>query len=220
MTEAKQNFDLARREMIEHQLRARGVVDPRVVGAMAQIPRELFVPAECAHQAYGDWALPIGFGQTISQPYVVGLMVQELAAVKTSRVLDVGAGSGYQAAILSRLAGHVFAIERIEALTERAMTALAAIGADNVTLETGDGSMGWPEEAPFDRIICGAGAPAVPQAWLTQLKDGGRIVMPVGPVDNQVLTAIQRNGANFATRALCDVRFVKLIGRQGWAPEE
>jgi protein-L-isoaspartate(D-aspartate) O-methyltransferase len=180
----------------------------------------LFVPQEYAHQAYGDSPLPIGFGQTISQPYVVGLMVQELAVEETSRVLDVGAGSGYQTAILSRLAKHVFAIERIEELTERAMTTLAAIGAGNVTLETGDGSLGWPEEALFDRIICGAGAPTVPPAWLAQLKDGGRIVTPIGPEDNQVATVIQRNGDNFTKRAVCDVRFVKLIGRQGWAKED
>jgi protein-L-isoaspartate(D-aspartate) O-methyltransferase len=220
MTDGKQNFDLARHEMIERQLRPRGIADERVIAAMAAIPRELFVPQECARHAYGDCPLPIGFGQTISQPYVVALMVQALAVEQTSRVLDVGAGSGYQAAILSRLAGHVFAIERIEQLTERAMTALAAIGADNVTLATGDGSLGWPQEAPFDRIICGAAAPAAPAAWLAQIKDGGRIVMPIGPEDNQVLTAIIRKGDSVATRALCDVRFVKLIGRQGWAEKD
>jgi protein-L-isoaspartate(D-aspartate) O-methyltransferase len=220
MTEAKQNFLLARQEMIERQLRPRGIADARVIAAMAAIPRELFVPQEHARQAYSDSPLPIGFGQTISQPYVVALMAQELAVEETSRVLDVGAGSGYQAAILSRLAKHVFAIERIEQLTERAMTALAAIGADNVTLQTGDGSLGWPEEAPFDRIICGAGAPAVPKAWLAQLKEAGRIVMPIGPEDNQVLTAIARKRDSFATRAICDVRFVKLIGQQGWTAED
>ena len=220
MTDAKQNFDLARHEMIERKLRPRGIVAPRVIEAMANIPRELFVPHELAHQAYADSPLPIGFGQTISQPYVVALMLQELAVGQTSRVLDVGTGSGYQAAILSRLAKHVFAIERIEQLTERAMTVLAAIGAGNVTLQTGDGSLGWPEEAPFDRIICGAGAPAVPDAWLAQLKDGGRIVMPIGPSESQILTAIDRKGDQCTTRPICDVRFVKLIGRQGWAAQE
>ena len=202
--------------MVETQLRSRGITLAGVLEAFCQVPRERFVPPERQHEAYHDCPLPIGFGQTISQPYIVALMIQELDVQPHHRVLEVGAGSGYQTALLGRLAAHVYAVERIEALTERAIGALACLDIANVTFRTGDGSLGWPEEAPFDRIICGAGAPDVPQAWIDQLAEGGRIVLPVGGHDMQVLLAVDKEADKVRRREFCDVRFVKLIGRQAW----
>ena len=168
------------------------------------------------HEAYEDRPVPIGRGQTISQPYVVAVMLQELDVKETDCVLDVGAGSGYQTALLARLAKHVYAIERIDALAERAMTALTDVGARNVTMKVADGSLGWPEKAPFDAIICGAGAPDVPEAWGNQLVDGGRIVLPVGQAHAQSLVVVGKTGGKLHRRRVCDVRFVKLIGKHAW----
>ncbi len=216
MSSEEENLLLARRDMVETQLRARGISDQTVLDAFMEIPRELFVPQELRHEAYEDHPIQIGFGQTISQPYVTALMVQELRPGRNDRVLDVGAGSGYQTAILARLAGHVYAVERIEALTAQAASVLAAVNAENVTLRTGDGTLGWPEEAPFDGIICGAAAPQVPKPWLDQLADGGRIVTPVGGHNSQVIQVIEKQGGGIRKRELCAVRFVKLIGQEGW----
>ena len=202
--------------MVEQQLRARGIRDPAVLDAFAKVPRDRFVPDAHRSQAYEDHPLPIGKGQTISQPYVVALMTQELGPEPHHRVLDVGAGSGYQTAILACLGGHVYALERIDELTRRATAAIAESHFDNVTIRTGDGSLGWPEEAPFDRILCGAAAPDVPQAWIDQLADGGRIVVPVGGLHAQTLIAIDKRGGRVRRRDICDVRFVRLIGQDGW----
>lgn len=205
-----------RRQMVQNQLVTRGISNPRVLDAFAALPRERFCPPDLVEHAYDDQPLPIGEGQTISQPFVVALSVQELGLTAACRVLDVGAGSGYQTAILAGLARHVYAIERIDSLRQHAAAALADLNVDNVTLVTGDGSLGWPQEAPFDRIICGAAAPAVPQAWIDQLADGGRLVAPVGGEDSQTLLCIEKRGGDLHRRSLGDVRFVKLIGRQGW----
>lgn len=202
--------------MVDKQLRARGIHDEAVLEAFAEVPRERFVPQDRRHEAYRDHPVPIGHGQTISQPYIVALMVQELAVEPHHRVLDVGAGSGYQTAILARLVAHVYAAERLNELTERAMDTLTALNVDNVTVCTLDASDGWPEEAPFDRIICGAAAPEVPAAWIDQIVDGGRIVAPVGGAYVQTLVAVDKHGGKVRRRAICDVRFVKLIGRDGW----
>jgi len=202
--------------MVERQLHARGIHNRTVLQAFLDIPRERFVPPDFDHEAYEDHPLPIGHGQTISQPYVVALMLQELDVQPHHRVLDVGAGSGYQTALLARIARHVFAVERIEELTEKAMGVLASLNVANVTFRTGDGSLGWPAEAPFHRIICGAGAPDVPEAWLEQLVDGGRIVAPVGGVDAQTLILVERDAQRVRRREICDVRFVRLIGQDGW----
>ena len=183
---------------------------------MAQLPREKFIPGSHRHEAYGDHPVPIGCGQTISQPYVVALMTQELDVQAGHRVLDVGAGSGYQTAILAALAEHVFAVERIAKLSERLAATLAELAITNVTLTTADGTLGWPEHAPYDRIICGAAAPDVPAPWLEQLRDGGRIVMPVGGPNVQDLIAVDKQGNDTRRRSICGVRFVKLIGKQGW----
>ncbi len=199
--------------MVEQQLRSRGIRDQAVLKAFLATPREMFLPPERIHQAYEDGPVPIGYGQTISQPYVIALMLQELDVQPTDKVLDVGAGSGYQTALLAALARHVYALERLEQLTERATDTLARLGISNVTLATRDGSLGWPAEAPFDRIICGAAAREVPQPWIDQLADGGRIVMPIGGEHYQTLVVVQRRGEKLARRELCDVRFVKLIGR-------
>lgn len=205
-----------RRRMVEEHLRARGIDDSKLLSAFLAVPRERFVPASCLDEAYCDHPLPIGHGQTISQPLVVALMIRELRIEPHHRVLDVGAGSGYQTAILSRLASHVYAVERINELTERAIDTLAGIGADNVTVITADGTLGLPEEAPFDSIVCGAAGPDVPQSWLAQVADGGRIVLPVGGRGEQMLVVIQRTGETFTRREVCRVRFVKLIGQAGW----
>jgi protein-L-isoaspartate(D-aspartate) O-methyltransferase len=206
----------ARREMVDKQLRLRGICDGGVLKAFLEVPRERFIDPDRRHEAYIDSPVPIGCGQTISQPYIVALMLQELALRPEHRVLDVGAGSGYQTALLARLVREVYAIERIEELTEEAAGALAGLGIENVTLRTGDGTLGWPEQAPFDRIVCGAGAPDVPPAWIEQLADDGRIILPVGGLNAQVLELIEKHGQSIRRREVCDVRFVKLIGCQGW----
>jgi len=202
--------------MVESQLRARGISDAKVLDAFRQIPRELFIPPHRVHEAYADRPVPIGHGQTISQPLVVAMMLQELDIRPHHRVLDVGAGSGFQTAIIARLARRVYAIERIGELAEQAMGVLAALNVNNVSFYTGDGSLGWPEEAPFDRIVCGAGAPDVPAPWLDQLADDGRIAMPVGGLDCQTLVIVEKTGHQIRKRKVCDVRFVKLVGQHGW----
>ncbi|MCD6304351.1 MAG: protein-L-isoaspartate(D-aspartate) O-methyltransferase [Planctomycetes bacterium] len=206
----------ARRRMVEHQLRARGIEDERILEAFMRIPRERFVPPGRAREAYADYPVAIGFGQTISQPYVVALMIRRLDPRPNWRVLDVGAGSGYQAALLAGLVERVFAVERIAELADRAAETLRSLGIDNVTVRQGDGSMGLPDEAPFDGIICGAAGPEICPSWLDQLADGGRIVAPIGGRDVQKLIVVERRGDEFRRREVCDVRFVRLVGRQGW----
>lgn len=210
------NLALLRSQMVDLQLRSRGITDQRVLDAFARVPRDIFIPSESRHQAYADRPVPIGCGQTISQPYIVALMIQELHVRPDSRVLDIGAGSGYQTALLAGLAGWVYAIERIDSLTARAEQTLETLGIANVTMRTGDGTLGWPEQAPFDAIVCGAGGPCVPGPWIDQLADGGAIVMPVGGPDIQQLVAVTKSPDKTTTRTLCDCRFVRLIGEAGW----
>ena len=212
----ERDYSLARREMVSTQIRSRGITDAAVLEAMTTVPRELFVPEEYILEAYADSPLPIGYDQTISQPYIVALMLELLGLDSDSRVLDVGAGSGYQTALLSRLAGEVYAIERIDQLASRAEETLRTLGAKNVTFTIGDGSMGWPEQAPFDRIICGAAAPEIPPAWIEQLADGGRIVAPVGGEMFQDIEILDKRGGEIHRRQSCAVRFVRLIGKQGF----
>lgn len=216
MTDHEGKFVQQRLAMVNNQLRSRGIRDQRVLDVMSEIPRELFLGPAHQHEAYADRPVPIGCGQTISQPYVVALMTQELDVHPHHRVLDVGAGSGYQTAILARMAGEVFAIERISELTEGVSAVLDKLGIDNVTLSTADGTLGWPEHAPYDRIMCGAAGPDVPDAWVDQLADGGRIVTPVGGHDWQTLIAVDKRAGRAERRDICGVRFVRLIGRQGW----
>jgi len=216
MSIEEENYSRLRQTMVEVQLRQRGIRHPAVLETFAEVPRHLFVPPRHRHEAYEDYPIPIGHGQTISQPYVVALMIQELDPRPDHRVLEVGAGSGYQTAILARLVRHVYAVERINELTEQAASVLAALNIANVTVSTMDGSMGWPEEAPFDRIICGAAAPEAPPCWTDQLADGGRIVLPVGGEEVQSLRMLDKQGGKLRSRDLCDVRFVRLIGKWAW----
>ena len=208
--------DAARKRMVDEQLRARGLSDERVLRVMGEIPRERFLPPDCASQAYDDRALPIDCGQTISQPYIVGLMTSMLAVRDDHRVLEVGTGTGYQTAILSQLAGRVFSMERIGKLLESARNRLSALGVDTVEFLEADGSEGWPEFAPFDRIIVTAAAPDVPDPLVRQLCEGGRMVLPVGPVGDQVLTLVERSSGRVVERPGIGVRFVKLLGSQGY----
>jgi protein-L-isoaspartate(D-aspartate) O-methyltransferase len=205
----------ARWEMVERFVMPRGVDDPRVLDAMSEVPRHLFVPEPVRTRAYGDHSLPIGHGQTISQPWVVGLMTQRLAVSPEHKVLEIGTGSGYQAAILSRLARAVYTLERIADLARLASAALARIGCQNVSVKTFDGTYGYPAAAPYDRILVTAGAPDVPEPLLAQLAVGGKLIVPIGPPQRQRLRVIRRRKDHFAQEDGEDVVFVPLVGRFG-----
>lgn len=207
---------LARHKMVRDQLQRRGIHDRRVLETIEQVPREAFVLPDLAPQAYADRALPIDCGQTISQPYIVGLMTQALELTGHERVLEIGTGSGYQTAILSRLASHVVSVERHAHLVESARQALAGIGAKNVSLIVGDGSAGWPAEAPYDRILVAAAAPSCPQALLDQLAGGGRIVIPLGDSQSQVLQTLIRRGEQTIWEDLVACRFVPLVASEAF----
>jgi protein-L-isoaspartate(D-aspartate) O-methyltransferase len=202
----------ARERMVASQLRRRGITDERVLAAMATVPRHAFVPADVRAQAYADSALPIGRGQTISQPYIVALMTQLLALRGGERVLEIGTGSGYQSAVLSHLAGAVYSIEIAPELAARAGETLAAVGAGTVQVRAGDGAAGWPEAAPFDAIIITAGAPCVPDALLGQLRDGGRVVAPLERGDGEELAVGVKHGERLEWTAHGAVRFVPMTG--------
>ena len=206
----------ARARMVERQLRRRGIPDERVLAAMSRVPREQFVPDSVRAYAYADDALPIGQGQTISQPFVVATICSLLALDGFERVLDVGTGSGYQAAVLAELVPEVVTIERIQELAETARAALAAAGYRNVEVRVGDGSLGVPERAPFDAIAVAAATPTVPQALYEQLAEGGRIVVPRGSRDGQELVLVVRTAGGPIERAVLPVRFVPLLGDEGF----
>ncbi|MBF0422697.1 MAG: protein-L-isoaspartate(D-aspartate) O-methyltransferase [Magnetococcales bacterium] len=209
-----------RQEMIRHQLQARAITDPEVLHAMTIIPRELFVPREYAEQAYADGPIPIGEGQTISQPYMVAVMAQLLGTDHSRTLLEIGTGSGYGAAILSRLAKRVISLERIPSLLDQARQRWRHLGLDNIDGLLGDGTLGCPEQAPFDGICVTAAAPRIPIPLLQQLKPiSGRLVVPVGPRFAQILQCIQLdNEGNSVVTSLFDCVFVPLIGHHGWMP--
>lgn len=211
-----ESFLTARRRMVQEQICARGVRDERVMLAMERVPRERFVPAGYAELAFADKALPLANGQSISQPYIVAAMSEVLGVRVSDRVLEIGTGSGYQTAVLAELAAEVYTIERIESLQQAARELLAELGFLNVAYQVGDGTLGWPEAAPFDRIMVTAAAPEVPETLLGQLATGGRLVVPVGPEDEQTLTVIERTDAGTRELPQFPCRFVKLIGREGW----
>ena len=196
--------------MVAEQIRARGVSDPRVLGALTRVPRERFIPDELRGEAYDDRPLSIGYGQTISQPYIVGYMTEALKIEPAHRVLEIGTGCGYQTAVLAELAGEVYSIELVEALAERARRTLEELHYRNVHVRAGDGYAGWPEHAPFDRILGAAAAPETPAALLEQLAEGGILVMPVG-VDDQHLRVLQKFGDRFELLSTLPVRFVPMI---------
>lgn len=209
-----------RRElMVREQIVARGIADARVLGAMRAVPRERFVPPHLATHAYDDTPLDIEAGQTISQPYIVAQMIAMISPGPNDRVLEVGTGSGYAAAVLSRVVGEVFSMERHAELAGTAARTLRELGYDNVHILVGDGTLGWPEHAPYDAIIVTAGGPRVPEALRQQLVVGGRLVIPVGPVKGeQQLVRVTRQGpAEFTQEALQPVRFVPLVGEEGWS---
>jgi protein-L-isoaspartate(D-aspartate) O-methyltransferase len=206
------NFDLARHNMVVEQLERRGISDPRVLEAMEWVPREEFVPPDLVNLSYEDRALPIGLEQTISQPYTVAFMCQEARITAGDKVLEVGTGSGYGAAVLSLLAREVHTIERIDELYRAARQRLSEIGRGNVHVYLDDGTLGLPGEAPFDAILVTAGAESLPSAYQRQLADGGRLVIPVGPSDSQKMLRITRRGDQFARENLGSFGFVPLVG--------
>ncbi|NLV24061.1 MAG: protein-L-isoaspartate(D-aspartate) O-methyltransferase [Deltaproteobacteria bacterium] len=211
------NFTTARNHMVERQIKARGISDALVIDAMLRVPRHLFVEEALQNQAYTDFPLPIGAGQTISQPYMVALMTEALLLAGGEKVLEIGTGSGYQAAVLSRIASQVFTIERNPVLARKARAILDSNGFSNISIRVGDGTLGWREEAPFDAIMVTAGAPAVVEEIQRQLAINGRLVIPVGSFKEQMLKRIIRLGAaEFREENLLSCRFVPLRGRHGW----
>ena len=206
------SFATARQRMVEEQIAARGVRDPAVLAALGKVPRHLFVPDAVRHEAYADHPLQIGSGQTISQPFIVAYMTEAIAPRATDRVLEVGTGSGYQAAVLATLVAEVYSIEIIPALAEQAARRLHDLGYDNVTVRAGDGFAGWPDMAPFDAVLVTAAPDAVPPPLLEQLKVGGKLVIPVG-VGDQQLVRWTRTASGFERETLLPVRFVPMTGQ-------
>jgi protein-L-isoaspartate(D-aspartate) O-methyltransferase len=202
--------------MIEEHLVRRGIVDERVIAAMRRVPRHLFVEEALRDRAYGDHPLPIGEGQTISQPFIVAHMTSLLSLSGTEKVLEVGTGSGYQTAVLAQLARRVCSIERLPTLAARARALVEGLGISNVWIRVGNGTLGWPDEAPFDRILIAAGAPAVPPPLVQQLGEDGRMVLPVGDLTNQTLTLVENMAGTMKTTTWGDCTFVKLVGKYAW----
>ena len=206
--------------MIRQQIIERGIRDERVIAALRAVPRDKFFLADARESAFADRAAPIGHGQTISQPYMVALMTARLQIDPDHKVLEIGTGSGYHTAILCKLAHEVYSIERLKPLLDEAFEKLLSLDIRNVHFRFGDGTKGWPQAAPFDRILVAAGCAAVPEALLkSQLADGGIAVLPVGPSDEQMLVEVQRLGDKLVSSDICPCRFVKLIGDEGWAEE-
>jgi protein-L-isoaspartate(D-aspartate) O-methyltransferase len=205
-------WQAARNRMVEKQIEFREVAHPATLAAMRKVPRHLFVPAELRPQAYDDHPLPIGHGQTISQPYIVACMTEQLAPTRATRVLEIGTGSGYQAAVLAEICAEIFTIEIVPELADQAATVLRSLGYKNIKTRTGDGWKGWPEAAPFDAIIVTAAPDTIPPALLAQLKDGGRMIIPVGPkAGAQDLMLVTKRAGKITQRPLIPVRFVPFV---------
>ncbi len=213
------DFPKARLKMVEEQIASRGISDARVIAAMKKVPRHHFVEEALQKQAYSDHPLPIGEKQTISQPYMVALMTEALQLMGTEKVLEIGAGSGYQTAILAELAQRVYSIERIRSLAIRARQLLYELGYFNVEIKIFDGTYGWQEKSPFEAILVTAGAPDIPQPLIDQLAVGGRLVIPVGDAFVQDLIRVTKTGEGIKKEDLGGCRFVKLIGKYGWEEE-
>jgi len=210
------NYEHLCEEMVKRQLESRGINDPNVLAAFRKVPRHLFVSEALMDQAYGDYPLPIGEQQTISQPYIVAEMTQALELTKDDRVLEIGTGSGYQAAILAQIVFRVYTIERIHPLLVNARRLFSELRYHNIVTKYSDGTTGWEDESPFDAIIVTAGAPEIPQPLVNQLADGGRMVIPVGNEYSQELIRITRDEDGVHTKNLGGCRFVKLVGEHGW----
>ena len=211
-----QDYAQAREKMVKNQLIARGICDPGVLEAMGKIRRERFIDASLRVQAYSDCPLPIGHSQTISQPYIVALMTEGLQLTGVEKTLELGTGSGYQAAILAELSARVFTIERIKPLQDRAQKILKVLGYTNISFKISDGTLGWEEHAPYDAIMVTAGAPAIPESLLNQLAEGGRLLIPVGDKYSQELIRLIKKCGNLIRTSLGGCRFVSLIREQGW----
>jgi len=211
------NYVVLRNRMVDEQLIPRGINDKNVISAFRKVDRREFVPHALQAGAYQDHPLPIGEGQTISQPYMVAIMTQCLALNGKGKVLEIGTGSGYQAAILANLAKEVYSMERLELLAERSQSILKRLGYNNVTIKIGDGTLGWPEHAPYDGIIVTAAAPRIPHAYIEQLAIGGRLVIPVGTMLSQVLSVIEKTPSGIKTTDVCGCVFVPLVGEDGWS---
>jgi protein-L-isoaspartate(D-aspartate) O-methyltransferase len=209
-------FAEERRLMVENQIRKRGITDERVLLAMATVPRHEFVPAFWINQAYADEPLPIGHGQTISQPYIVAAMVASLGLTDPENVLEIGTGCGYQAAVVSLLAREVHTVEILPDLAQSAAERLPRLGYANVHVHTGDGTLGWPESSPYDAILIAAAAPSVPEPLLQQLAEGGRLIAPVGEEDKQELQLVTKREDKFLVKQCGRCRFVPLMGQHGW----
>jgi protein-L-isoaspartate(D-aspartate) O-methyltransferase len=212
-------FQVARHAMVQEQLRARGIRDENVLAAMERIPRQEFIARPFWNDAYGDHPVPLASGQSVSQPYMVASMLQALDLRRDCRVLEIGTGTGYQAALLAEISEFVVSIERVEELALAARENFKRLGIENIEVVYGDGSMGYPPRAPYDRIIVAAAAPAVPAPLVEQLKDGGVLLIPIGAADVQVVHRITRNGTETSTDLLESCRFVPLIGNQGYQRE-
>jgi len=219
MNKAKNDFSKARLKMVEDQIIARGIRDPRVIAAMKKVPRHLFVEEALQSQAYSDHPLPIGEKQTISQPYMVALMTETLLLTGRDKVLEIGAGSGYQTCILAEIALKVFSIERIRSLAIQVRKLVYELGYLNVEIKFSDGTLGWMEESPFDAIMVTAGSPGIPQPLVDQLAVGGRLVIPVGDPTDQDLIRVTRTEGGIKKEDLGGCRFVRLIGQHGWDEE-
>jgi protein-L-isoaspartate(D-aspartate) O-methyltransferase len=213
---ARDPYERERLRMVEEQLVRRGLTDARVLDALRKVPRHLFVEEALRERAYGDHPLPIGEEQTISQPYIVALMTQLLELSDRDKVLEIGTGSGYQTAVLAELARRVCSIERLPRLAERARALLEQLGYANVWVRVGSGTLGWPDEAPFDRILVTAGGPSVPPPLFQQLAEGGRLVLPLGDPVNQTLTVVEKVRGEMKTQVHGECKFVKLVGKYAW----
>jgi protein-L-isoaspartate(D-aspartate) O-methyltransferase len=216
MKNAVTKYERQREDMVRRQIEARGISDQRVLAALRKVPRHLFVSEALRDQAYGDFPLPIGEQQTISQPYIVAEMTQALQLSENDRVLEIGTGSGYQAAVLAEIAYRVFTIERIHSLLVKARRLFDDLKYHNIVTRLGDGTAGWPDESPFDAIIITAGAPRIPEPLIAQLTVGGRMVVPVGDQHSQELVKVIRNEKGLHQNNLGGCRFVKLVGEHGW----
>ena len=210
------DYTILRRRMVEEQLIPRGIEDPRVIDAFLKVERHRFIPEELRGSAYADYPVPIGEGQTISQPYIVALMTECLDLSGDEEVLEIGTGSGYQAAILAELSSQVYSIERFPSLGERAESLLQNLGYINIKIKVGDGTLGWPEEAPFSRIIVTAAAAEVPLPLAEQLSEGGKMILPLGETFSQVLTLIEKKKGQLKAESICGCVFVPLIGKFGY----
>jgi protein-L-isoaspartate(D-aspartate) O-methyltransferase len=210
------DFALLRKRMVEEQLMPRGIKDPRVLEVFSKVERHQFIPEDLRGSAYADYPVPIGEGQTISQPFIVALMTESLEIGPEDKILEIGTGSGYQAAILAELAKEVYTIERIESLAKKAEALLKDLGYNNITIKVDDGTLGWKENAPFNKIIITAASPRIPLPLTEQLAENGKLILPLGETFSQVLTLVEKKANQLKHQQICGCVFVPLVGKYGW----